>query len=190
MTQLSDAQLIVLSTASQRPDGGVFPITLTLKGNAIGNVLKSLINKELIEEVPGAADDRMWRYNEAGDPLTLRVTTKAHKVLGLGPDIPPQTPDSAEVPLAAADTAGEPEPPRVAATEPDVPKARKGTKQNTMIEMLRTRDGATILEIVEATGWQAHTVRGAIAGTLKKKLGLTITSEKVENRGRIYRIPA
>ena len=52
--------------------------------------------------------------------------------------------------------------------------------------MLQQPDGASLDEIVAATGWQAHTVRGAIAGALKKKLRLTITSEKVEGRGRVY----
>ena len=41
-----------------------------------------------------------------------------------------------------------------------------------------------------ATGWQSHTVRGAMAGAPKKKLGLEVTSEKVENRGRVYKLPA
>jgi hypothetical protein len=54
--------------------------------------------------------------------------------------------------------------------------------------MLKRAEGATIAEIVEATGWQAHTVRGALAGALKKRLGLKITSEKVEGRGRVYYI--
>ena len=54
--------------------------------------------------------------------------------------------------------------------------------------MLRSEGGATIDEIVEATGWQPHTVRGAMSGALKKKLGLTIASEKVEGLGRVYRI--
>ena len=53
--------------------------------------------------------------------------------------------------------------------------------------MLRRKQGATIAQIVEATGWQPHTVRGAFAGALKKKLGLTVTSEKVEGKDeRIY----
>ena len=43
------------------------------------------------------------------------------------------------------------------------------------------------LRIVAATGWQPHTVRGAFAGALKKRLGFTIVSEKVEGRGRVYR---
>jgi hypothetical protein len=56
--------------------------------------------------------------------------------------------------------------------------------------MLQRPEGATIAEMVEATGWLAHTVRGCIAGALKKKLGLPITSEKVEGRGMVYKLPA
>ena len=54
--------------------------------------------------------------------------------------------------------------------------------------MLQGADGATIAEIAAAFGWQPHTVRGAIAGALKKKLGLDVTSEKVDGRGRVYRL--
>ena len=54
--------------------------------------------------------------------------------------------------------------------------------------MLQRPEGASLDEIVAATGWQAHTVRGAIAGALKRKLGLSVASEKVEGRGRVYRI--
>jgi len=55
--------------------------------------------------------------------------------------------------------------------------------------MLRADGGATIDEIVAALDWQPHTVRGAFAGALKKKLGLEVTSEKVEDRGRVYSLP-
>ena len=67
-------------------------------------------------------------------------------------------------------------------------KTREGTKQAEVVALLRREEGATIDEIVEATGWQPHTVRGAFAGALKKKLGLTVTSEKLEGQGRVYRI--
>ena len=60
----------------------------------------------------------------------------------------------------------------------------------TLISMLRAPDGATIEEIMTATGWQSHTVRGAMAGALKKKLGLEVSSEKDDTRGRVYRLPA
>jgi hypothetical protein len=66
---------------------------------------------------------------------------------------------------------------------------RGNTKQARLIEMLKRPEGATIAEVVEALEWQAHTVRGAIAGALKKKLGLKVESEKVDaERGRVYRI--
>ncbi len=68
------------------------------------------------------------------------------------------------------------------------PAVRPGTKQALLIDLLKRKKGATIEEIVEATGWQAHSVRGAISGALKKKLGLAVTSEKVQARGRVYRI--
>ena len=72
--------------------------------------------------------------------------------------------------------------------QPKAPKLRNGTKQALMIDMLRRPQGATVEQIAEITGWQNHTVRGAMAGALKKKLGLTITSEKTEGTARTYHI--
>ncbi len=72
-------------------------------------------------------------------------------------------------------------------SEPKAP--RNGTKQELVIAMLRRPEGATIAQMVEATGWAQHTCRGALAGTLKKKLGLNVVSEKpdgtIERRYRI-----
>jgi hypothetical protein len=70
----------------------------------------------------------------------------------------------------------------------NVPTPRAGTKQAILVAMLRTPDGATIKEMMAATGWQSHTVRGAVSGALKKKMGMHITSTKVEVRGAVYRI--
>ena len=84
--------------------------------------------------------------------------------------------------------AAEPPAKAPATSKPKERKTREGTKQALMIDLLRQPNGATLAEIVEATGWQSHTVRGAMAGALKKKLGLTITSEKGDARGRIYKI--
>ncbi len=67
-------------------------------------------------------------------------------------------------------------------------KRRTDTKQAKLIAMLEAKDGATVEEIAAAFGWQTHTVRGVLYGALKKKLGLTIISEKIEGRGRVYRI--
>jgi len=53
--------------------------------------------------------------------------------------------------------------------------------------MLRTRGGATIAAIARVTGWQSHSVRGFLAGVVKKKLGLSLASERTSS-GRVYRI--
>jgi hypothetical protein len=67
--------------------------------------------------------------------------------------------------------------------------AKRASKQDAVIAMLRRPQGATVDEVASATGWQRHTVRGVFSGSLKKKLGLTLASAK-EERGRVYRIDA
>jgi Protein of unknown function (DUF3489) len=87
----------------------------------------------------------------------------------------------------AAETAVEAE--TTAPMEPaPAPDTRPTTKLAQMLARLQGEDGATIAELAEATGWQAHTVRGALSGVIAKKLGHTVISEKVEGRGRVYRV--
>ncbi|WP_062262418.1 DUF3489 domain-containing protein [Endozoicomonas arenosclerae] len=69
-------------------------------------------------------------------------------------------------------------------------KIRTGTKLHRVIKLLARPEGAAIHDIMKETGWQQHTVRGTLAGALKKRLGLTIESEKLEGKDRIYRITA
>ena len=75
-----------------------------------------------------------------------------------------------------------------AAIEGEGRKPRTGTKQAQLIAMLKAPEGASVEEIVATFGWQLHTVHGAIAGTLKKKLGLQVASDTIEGRRRVYRI--
>jgi len=169
--QLTDTQAVILSAACAREDGMVFPVTASLKGGAVGNVCKSLLKRGLIEEVAATDLTTIWRHDEARGPITLRATPLASSALGIADD--PEDPADSQPTAAAA---------------PEPKRRRSGTKQEAVIAMLRAEGGATIDEIMAATNWAGHTTRGFLSGALKKKLGLTITSEKVAGRGRTYRI--
>lgn len=83
MTTLTEAQAAVLTPALARADGCIFPVTAALKGGAVGNVAKSLLKHNMIEEVPATDDAVVWRCNDAGQPLTLRITAAgARRVRG------------------------------------------------------------------------------------------------------------
>ena len=78
-----------------------------------------------------------------------------------------------------------------ALTDPATPKPvviRAGTKQAKIIALLQRSEGASISEIVEVTGWAAHSARGMISGGLKKKLGFEVSTTSDELRGRVYHI--
>lgn len=62
------------------------------------------------------------------------------------------------------------------------------SKQQRCLDLLARRDGATLKELVAATDWQAHSVRGFLSGTIKKKLGLSVTSTRDADGARRYRI--
>jgi len=182
MTKLTDTQLIVLSAGAQREHLVALPLPSNLKGGAATKVIQPLIDKGLLAEVdaPQKQGVPVWRKTEDGRETTLVVTEAGLAVLELAPDTAPKTAaDGEELPHTDL---------KARATDAPKPKLRPGTKQAALIEMLRAPGGATIAEIVAATGWQAHTARGAIAGALKKKLGLSIASEKDAARGRVYRL--
>jgi len=190
MSRLSDSQLVVLTAACQREDRCVFPVTAKLKGNAAGNVLKSLLKKDLIKEVRAKRDDTVWRHDEERGRMTLVATKAGLAALGIDPrdEAEDAEADAANPAAAKVDAKPDTRPKAPKSKEPKEPRAREGSKQTQLISMLRRAKGATIDEVVEALEWQPHTVRGAIAGALKKKLGLDVTSEKDVKRGRVYRI--
>ena len=80
---------------------------------------------------------------------------------------------------------------RAVAPTPPVPSngpSQRATKQNACLRLLARSDGATIEDLQSATGWQTHSIRGFLAGTVKKKLGLTLVSSKAEGDLRRYRV--
>lgn len=172
MTKLTDTQAIILSAAAQRDGHVAMPLPDSLRGGAATKVVGTMLAKGLIEEVEAdmRKGEAVWRETGDGHGVTLVATDTGLAAIGI------------ETGSAEA------KPTKDAAPKTRTP--REGTKQATLIAMLRAPDGATIAEIMTATGWQSHTVRGAMSGALKKKLGLEVTSEKVEDRGRVYKLPA
>jgi hypothetical protein len=149
-----------------------------------------------------AALNRFWRNEVDGRPVLLHLTEAGlfaaqngdgaatgageRDAGSPGADSPDSAPAGA---TGAQDAHGAGKAAPAADSAPTGRTPRPGTKQATLIGMLRSDSGATIDEIAAATGWQAHTVRGAFAGAMKKRLWLEVTSEKVEGRGRVYRLP-
>ena len=189
MPKLTDTHLVILSTAAQRADAAALPLPKSLKINrgAVMSALKGLIKRGLLAERPATKDDEAWRETEDGQRITLTVTIAGLEAIGVDPE---------EFPNALAGVATEPK--RPAAKKKPARKAvasrgpakilRPGTKQALMIDMLNRKDGATVAEVVEATGWQPHSVRGAISGAVKTKLGFIVETEVIKDRGRVYRI--
>ncbi len=189
MPKLTDTQLVILSAAAQRKGGAVLPLpkSLKTKGAAVTKTLDGLRKRGLLEEKPASREAAAWREGKGGRRMML-VITKA----GLGALDGEPARKSAKQPTPSARTKKPRTVRKPAVSKPkkekSAPTIRPGTKQALLIDLLKRKTGATIDEIIEATGWQAHSVRGAISGVLKKKLGLAVSSEKTDGRDRVYRI--
>jgi Protein of unknown function (DUF3489) len=68
------------------------------------------------------------------------------------------------------------------------PAARAGSKTDRVLELLKQPNGVTAKELMKATGWQPHSVRGFLSGTIRKKMGLNVTSAKGEDGDRKYSV--
>jgi hypothetical protein len=201
MTKLSETQAVILSAASQREHGAVLPLpqTLKIKGGAVAKVLGSLKAKGLIEHQGAPRGD---------DPPPLRITRAGLEAIGVETeDEVPEGATPADTGATSADTGAQAvdaaapvtdadgaatrarrktkakaaKPVKAAPVETTAPRA--GTKQAQMIELLKRPEGATVEQIAAATGWQKHTIRGAISGALKKKLGLAVEATRTREVG-------
>ena len=206
MTKLSDTQLVILSAAAQRADLSVLPLpdSLKLKGGALNKVMDSLRNRGLIRVTRRpTADPSGWSSPARAWPRSAsspRTTSRGAAAADTAPTSAEADASAAEAPAPAteADGAATPakrkakaqgqgegraKPPRPRLRRPTKPTPRAGTKQALMIEMLKRPEGATVEQIAAATGWQHHTIRGAISGALKKKLGLTVEATRTREVG-------
>ncbi len=184
MTTPSDTQSLILSRAATRPGNLALPLPEGLVGAAAKMVVGKMIARGWLEEVEAnlRQGEPMWRETGDGHGTTLIATEAGLEAIGIEP-------------LVACTVAGlrkaKPKPePAQAPDDTNTAKPvaiRAGTKQAQIIAMLQRPEGATVAEMVEATGWLAHTVRGSISGALKKKLGLPVTAGKVEGRGTVYK---
>jgi len=163
--RLNDAQLVLLSAASQREDGSLLPLLPGLADDAprMNKTIEQLIKKGLAAEKPGTSKDAVWR---ADDDTRFGVFITDAGLSAINVD---EEGDANATPPAAP--------------EPQAP-ARQ-TKRAMLIEMLRREGGASIEQIVAATGWLPHTSHAALTGL--RKAGMTLASEKVDGTRR-YRI--
>jgi hypothetical protein len=193
--KLNDTHRTILAAAGARETSRVLPLPKSLKLTTpkAESLLNALLSSELVAEQAISDGDIVWRTDDAAGKLTLVVTTAGLKAVG---NEGPQSIEAAASPTLrtgrraakapAKSTAGERNPPTTSASVASAPRAN--TKLAKVIAALRTKKGATIDDLTEATGWQAHSVRGAISGALKKKQGLNVVSTVVDGRGRVYRI--
>ena len=176
MTKLTETQTIILSAGAQRPENIALPLPKGLAGAAAKMAVTKMIEHGWLQEVDANIHkgEPLWRETGDGHGTTLAVTEAGLLAIGIEPMVVKTT--------AAIHDGVEAEP------EVEHPTLRTGTKQALLISMLQRPEGITMQEIIAATGWQAHSARGAMSGALGKKLGLVVVSTKDDARGRVYRI--
>ena len=192
MPKLTDTQTVVLSRAATRPCNLAMPLPEGLHGAAAQKAVTAMITRGWLEEVEAnlRRGEPMWRETGDGHGTTLIATEAGLQAIGIEPVVASAV---ASARKAKLELVTGPKDASEASPNPSTPKPvaiRAGTKQAEIIALFQRPEGESIAEIVEATGWLAHSARGLISGGLKKKLNLPITSEKVAGRGTVYKIEA
>jgi len=173
-TKLTPTQEAILKAAATRPDGNIEPLPDNVTPGVRQRVIDGMLSRALVMRFPGGIHRiSSYGYQCIGmePPSTGKAAPKRHGTKNAPPTTASQPATGATTPLDAA-----------------LAKTRPGTKQATLLALLSRDEGASIDELAEATGWMKHTVRGTMSHTLKKRLGLAITSDKGEDGVRRYRV--
>ena len=205
---LSDTQLLILSAASQRTDHAA-TLPANLKGSAAKKVIDRLLKQKLLQELHAKDDMPVWRRGDDNRPYTLRFTKAGFKAIEVEDvaDAPDNKATAGRDEVASAKTPAETKStkrpgrakrsrakkaaaaPSAKATKASPSSRKPDSKQDQIVALLRQPGGATLDVLVKATGWQKHSVRGFLAGTVRKKLKLPLLSLKIDGI-RTYRIGA
>ena len=203
--KLSDTQRLILSSASQRTDhAAVLPANL--KGSAANKVVNKLLNEKLLQELRAKDDMPIWRRGDDNRPYSLRITRAGLKAIEVedvaeaSDNIAAADPAEVAVPDMSTQAKSSERPSRAKrsgakktaavsakATKASSDRVKPDSKQDRIVALLQRPEGATLDALVKETEWQKHSVRGFLAGTVRKKLKLPLLSEKIDGV-RNYRI--
>jgi hypothetical protein len=201
--KLSDTQRLILSSASQRADHAAL-LPANLRGSAAKKVVDRLLNEKLLQELRAKDDMPVWRRGEDNRSYSLRISKAGLKAIEVkdvaeAPDNAaadsgevaaangPAEAKSSERPSRAKRSGAKTAPVSTKATKAPSDRTKSDSKQNRIVALLQRPEGATLDALVKETQWQKHSVRGFLAGTVRKKLKLPLLSEKIDGV-RTYRI--
>ena len=194
--KLTDTQLVMLSAAVQREDRCLVA-PKSLKGGAAQKVAKKLISAGLAKETKAKRNDPIWRRDEeSGASYALKLTAAGAKAIGIDEGVESENAPNEDGALenhnqaAVSSKVEARDAPQLREPAPAGPSApRGGSKLAQVIELLQRDHGATIDELIAATGWLPHTTRAALTGLRKRGYAVAINRSDKE-RGSFYRIKA